>query len=64
MSPLPHWLALHSAGAGGNYILDATNLLEFLPTSQNCFLIFISIWRAVGYMVTGKSSIPLLALHP
>jgi Na+/melibiose symporter-like transporter len=46
-------VALYSAGAGGNYILDATNLLEFLPTSHNWLVTFMSVWWAVGYTVTG-----------
>ena len=46
-------VAIYSAGAGGNYILDATNFLEFLPTSHAWLVTFMSIWWAVGYTVTG-----------
>jgi hypothetical protein len=59
---LPPWLralaendsvAIYSAGAGGNYILDATNLLEFLPVTHTWLVTFMSIWWAVGYTITG-----------
>jgi Major Facilitator Superfamily len=46
-------VAIYSAGAGGNYILDATNLLEFLPGNRAWLVTFLSIWWAVGYTVTG-----------
>ncbi|UKZ46126.1 hypothetical protein TrVGV298_000324 [Trichoderma virens] len=46
-------VALYSAGAGGNYILDATNLLEFLPTSHTWLVTFMAVWWAVGYTITG-----------
>lgn len=46
-------MALYSAGAGGNYILDATNFLEFLPTSHAWLVTFMAVWWAVGYTVTG-----------
>jgi hypothetical protein len=46
-------VAIYSAGAGGNYILDATNFLEFLPTSHTWLVTFMAIWWAVGYTVTG-----------
>ncbi|KAF1814743.1 MFS general substrate transporter [Eremomyces bilateralis CBS 781.70] len=46
-------VALYSAGAGGNYILDATNFLEFLPTSHHWLVTFMAVWWAVGYMITG-----------
>ncbi|OAG01005.1 MFS general substrate transporter [Paraphaeosphaeria sporulosa] len=46
-------VAIYSAGAGGNYILDATNLLEFLPVKNAWLVTFMSIWWAVGYTVTG-----------
>jgi hypothetical protein len=46
-------VALYSAGAGGNYVLDATAFLEFLPTSHAWLVTFMSIWWAVGYTITG-----------
>jgi hypothetical protein len=46
-------VAIYSAGAGGNYILDATNFLEFLPGKQAWLVTFLSIWWAVGYTITG-----------
>lgn len=46
-------VAIYSAGAGGNYILDATNLLEFLPHSWAWLVTFMSIWWALGYTITG-----------
>lgn len=46
-------MAIYSAGAGGNYILDATNFLEFLPGPQAWLVTFLSIWWAVGYTITG-----------
>ena len=46
-------VAIYSAGAGGNYILDATNFLEFIPTKWAWLLTFMSIWWPVGYAVTG-----------
>ncbi|CZR53383.1 related to synaptic vesicle transporter SV2 (major facilitator superfamily) [Phialocephala subalpina] len=46
-------VAIYSAGAGGNYILDATNFLEFLPGRYAWLVTFLSIWWAVGYTVTG-----------
>jgi hypothetical protein len=46
-------VAIYSAGAGGNYILDATNLLEFLPGNYAWLATFLSIRWAVGYTITG-----------
>lgn len=46
-------MAIYSAGAGGNYILDATNLLEFLPTTYSWLVTFMAVWWAVGYTFTG-----------
>lgn len=46
-------VALYSAGAGGNYILDATNFLEFLPSSHAWLVTFLAVWWAVGYTITG-----------
>ncbi|KAK1243999.1 hypothetical protein MKX08_002137 [Trichoderma sp. CBMAI-0020] len=46
-------VAIYSAGAGGNYILDATNFLEFLPTSHAWLVTFMAVWWAVGYTITG-----------
>jgi hypothetical protein len=46
-------VAIYSAGAGGNYILDATNFLEFLPSTHAWLVTFMAVWWAVGYTVTG-----------
>jgi hypothetical protein len=46
-------VAIYSAGAGGNYILDATNFLEFLPVTHTWLVTFMSVWWAVGYTITG-----------
>ncbi|KAL2826113.1 major facilitator superfamily domain-containing protein [Aspergillus cavernicola] len=46
-------VAIYSAGAGGNYVLDATNFLEFLPVSHSWLVTFLAIWWAVGYTITG-----------
>lgn len=46
-------VAIYSAANGGNYILDTTNFLEFLPASHNWLVTFMSIWWAVGYTITG-----------
>ncbi len=36
-------VAIYSAGAGGNYILDATNLIEFLPASHYWLVTFMAV---------------------
>ncbi|KAL4933745.1 MFS transporter [Aspergillus undulatus] len=46
-------VAIYSAGAGGNYVLDATNLLEYLPVSHAWLVTFLAVWWAVGYTITG-----------
>ncbi|KAF2103593.1 MFS general substrate transporter [Rhizodiscina lignyota] len=46
-------VAIYSAGAGGNYILDATSYLEFLPTTHAWLVTFMALWWAIGYTVTG-----------
>ncbi|KAJ5457392.1 Major facilitator superfamily domaingeneral substrate transporter [Penicillium desertorum] len=46
-------VSLYSAAVGGNYILDATTLLEFLPVNKTWLVTFMSIWWAVGYTITG-----------
>ncbi|KAL4792451.1 major facilitator superfamily domain-containing protein [Aspergillus venezuelensis] len=46
-------VAIYSAGAGGNYVLDATNFLEFLPVSHAWLVTFLAVWWAVGYTITG-----------
>ncbi|KAL1965891.1 hypothetical protein VTN77DRAFT_5024 [Rasamsonia byssochlamydoides] len=46
-------VAVYSAGAGGNYILDATNFLEFLPVTHAWLVTFLAVWWAIGYTVTG-----------
>lgn len=45
-------VAIYSAGAGGNYILDATNFLEFLPRSYSYLTTILALWWGVGYVVT------------
>ncbi|KAI9685343.1 MAG: hypothetical protein M1820_010814 [Bogoriella megaspora] len=46
-------VAIYSAAAGGNYIMDATNFLEYLPTAYAWLVTFMAIWWAVGYTITG-----------
>ncbi|KAI9930680.1 hypothetical protein ASPWEDRAFT_171304 [Aspergillus wentii DTO 134E9] len=46
-------VALYSAAVGGNYILDSTTLLEFLPARKSWLVTFMSIWWAVGYTIAG-----------
>lgn len=46
-------VAIYSAGAGGNYILDATNLLEFLPAAYSWLVTAMAMWWAVGYTIAG-----------
>lgn len=46
-------VAIYSAGAGGNYILDATNFVEFLPVSHAWLVTFMALWWAVGYTIVG-----------
>ena len=46
-------VTIYSAAAGGNYILDATNLLEFLPAKHAWLVTFMAVWWAVGYTITG-----------
>lgn len=46
-------VVIYSAGAEGNYILDATNFLEFLPRTHAWLVTFMAVWCAVGYTVTG-----------
>jgi hypothetical protein len=45
-------VAIYSACAGGNYILDATNFLEFLPTTHAWLVAFKAVWREVD-TITG-----------
>ncbi|KAG8533976.1 uncharacterized protein KY384_001719 [Bacidia gigantensis] len=46
-------VTIYSAAAGGNYILDATNLIEFLPAAWSWLVTFMAVWWAVGYTITG-----------
>ncbi|GKZ27979.1 hypothetical protein AbraCBS73388_007983, partial [Aspergillus brasiliensis] len=46
-------VAIYSAGAGGNYILDATNFLEFLPVVYSWLVTAMALWWAVGYTIAG-----------
>ncbi|KAL2796215.1 MFS general substrate transporter [Aspergillus keveii] len=51
--PFAALVALYSWAVGGNYILDSTSLLEFLPSGHSWLVTFMSIWWAVGYTVAG-----------
>lgn len=46
-------VTLYSAAAGGNLIIDATNLIEFLPATSAWLVTFLAVWWAVGYTITG-----------
>lgn len=46
-------VTIYSAAAGGNYIIDATNLIEFLPATFAWLVTFLALWWAVGYTITG-----------
>lgn len=46
-------VALYSSAVGGNYILDATNLLEFVPNGYSWLVTLLSIWWALGYSIAG-----------
>ncbi|KAK9476830.1 major facilitator superfamily domain-containing protein [Lipomyces japonicus] len=46
-------VAIYSAGSGGNYILDATTFLEFLPSKHAYLTTILAVWWGVGYTVTG-----------
>lgn len=48
-----HRVAIYSAADGGNYILDTTNLIEFLPVSHLWLTTFLALWWAVSYTITG-----------
>ena len=39
--------------AGGNYILDSTVFLEFVPSKKAWLVTLLSIWWAVGYTIAG-----------
>ncbi|KAL1404847.1 hypothetical protein Q8F55_008458 [Vanrija albida] len=47
------FIAIYSAGAGGNYILDATNFIEFLPVSHSFLVTLLAAWWGIGYIITG-----------
>ncbi|GFG07885.1 uncharacterized MFS-type transporter PB1E7.08c [Aspergillus udagawae] len=51
--PFAALVALYSTAVGGNYILDTTSLLEFLPSGYSWLVTFMSIWWAVGYTIAG-----------
>ncbi|KAL2825518.1 MFS general substrate transporter [Aspergillus pseudoustus] len=51
--PFAVLVTLYSTAVGGNYILDSTSLLEFLPNGHSWLVTFMSIWWAVGYTVAG-----------
>ncbi|KAK9334905.1 major facilitator superfamily domain-containing protein [Lipomyces starkeyi] len=46
-------VAIYSAGSGGNYILDATTFLEFLPRQKAYLTTIMAVWWGVGYTITG-----------
>ncbi|KAK9237299.1 major facilitator superfamily domain-containing protein [Lipomyces kononenkoae] len=46
-------VAIYSAGSGGNYVLDATTLHEFLPRKMAFLTTVMAVWWGVGYTVTG-----------
>jgi len=45
-------VAIYSAAAGGA-VVDAANLLEFLPSTHTWLVTFMSIWLEAGYLVSG-----------
>lgn len=46
-------VAIAGFSAGGNYILDSTIFLEFVPSNKAWLVTLLSIWWAVGYTVSG-----------
>lgn len=46
-------MTLYSSAVGGNYILDSTSLLEFVPRSHNWLVVLLAGWWAVGYTIAG-----------
>ncbi|KAK9368939.1 major facilitator superfamily domain-containing protein [Lipomyces kononenkoae] len=46
-------VAIYSAGSGGNYVLDATTMHEFLPRKMAFLTTIMAVWWGVGYTVTG-----------
>ncbi|KAK5991612.1 hypothetical protein PT974_09897 [Cladobotryum mycophilum] len=46
-------VAIYSSGAGGNFIVDATSFLEFLPTSYMWLVTFMAVFWPVGYTING-----------
>ncbi|WVW86733.1 hypothetical protein I302_108787 [Kwoniella bestiolae CBS 10118] len=44
-------VALYSAGAGGNYGIDSTNFLEFLPSKYAFLSTILAIWWGLGYLL-------------
>ncbi|ODN74734.1 hypothetical protein L202_07063 [Cryptococcus amylolentus CBS 6039] len=46
-------VALYSAGAGGNYAIDSTNFLEFLPHKYGFLTTILAAWWGVGYTIAG-----------
>ncbi|KAI9801584.1 MAG: hypothetical protein M1825_003263 [Sarcosagium campestre] len=47
------FVAIAGFSAGGNYILDSTVFLEFVPSKKAWLVTLLSIWWAVGYTVAG-----------
>ncbi|ANB11853.1 hypothetical protein AWJ20_77 [Sugiyamaella lignohabitans] len=46
-------VALYSAATGGNYCLDASNLLEFLPRKKAFLTTILAVAWGFGYTITG-----------
>ena len=46
-------MAIAGFSAGGNYILDSTIFLEFIPSKKAWLVTLLSIWWAVGYTIAG-----------
>ncbi|KAG8532385.1 uncharacterized protein KY384_002870 [Bacidia gigantensis] len=47
------FVAIAGFSAGGNYILDSTVFLEFVPSNKAWLVTLLSIWWAIGYTVSG-----------
>lgn len=46
-------VTLYSSAVGGNYILDSTGLLEFVPRTHGWLATLLAAWWAVGYTIAG-----------
>ncbi|KAI9795937.1 MAG: hypothetical protein M1833_006585 [Piccolia ochrophora] len=47
------FVAIAGFSAGGNYILDSTVFLEFVPSKKAWLVTLLAIWWAIGYTVAG-----------